>query len=80
MTPTNTDASIAISNKDKQEFLDNLPAVLEKARANGGIPGMSVAIHYKGELVFAQGFGKRNRNDPFTKEVNKKSTLLLWFL
>ncbi|KAG0318383.1 hypothetical protein BGZ97_003883 [Linnemannia gamsii] len=51
------------------EFLNNLPAVLEKARADGGIPGMSVAILHKGELIFAQGFGKRNRNDPFTKET-----------
>ncbi|KAG0379958.1 hypothetical protein BGX24_010858 [Mortierella sp. AD032] len=30
---------------------------------------MSVAIQYKGELIFAQGFGKRNRKDPFTKET-----------
>ncbi|KAF9341235.1 hypothetical protein BGZ91_010156 [Linnemannia elongata] len=69
MARTNTDASVSIANKDKHEFLNNLPAVLEKARADGGIPGMSVAILYKGELVFAQGFGKRNRNDPFTKET-----------
>lgn len=69
MAPTNTGVSVAIANKDKQEFLDNLPAILEKARADGGIPGMSVAILHKGELVFAQGFGKRNRSDPFTAEV-----------
>ncbi|KAF9149573.1 hypothetical protein BG015_008641 [Linnemannia schmuckeri] len=54
---------------DHKEFLTNLPDVLEKARADGGIPGMSVAILHKGELVFAQGFGKRNRSDPFTKET-----------
>ncbi|KAK3829856.1 MAG: beta-lactamase/transpeptidase-like protein [Linnemannia elongata] len=69
MAPTNTGVSVAIANKDKQEFLDNLPAILEKARADGGIPGMSVAILHKGELVFAQGFGKRNRSDPFTAET-----------
>ncbi|KAG0058614.1 hypothetical protein BGZ89_001142 [Linnemannia elongata] len=55
--------------QDNKEFLANLPDVLEKARTDGGIPGMSVAILYKGELVFAQGFGKRNRIDPFTKET-----------
>ncbi|KAG0010853.1 hypothetical protein BGZ82_003245 [Podila clonocystis] len=57
------------SNSNYKEFLDTLPIALEKARADGGIPGMSVAILYKGELVFAQGFGKRNRKDSFTKET-----------
>ncbi|KAF9922862.1 hypothetical protein FBU30_007005 [Linnemannia zychae] len=56
-------------NSIQKEFIKNLPAVLEKARKDGGIPGMSVAIMYKGDLVFAQGFGKRNRHDPFTKET-----------
>ncbi|KAF9284875.1 hypothetical protein BGZ68_004332 [Mortierella alpina] len=51
------------------EFFDTLPAVLERARNECGIPGMSVAIMYKGELAFAQGFGKRNRVDPFTEET-----------
>lgn len=60
------------SNSNYKEFLDTLPIALEKARADGGIPGMSVAILYKGELVFAQGFGKRNRKEPFTEEVNKQ--------
>ncbi|KAG0276322.1 hypothetical protein BGZ95_007693 [Linnemannia exigua] len=50
-------------------FLDELPAALEKARVDGGIPGMSVAIMHNGKLVFAQGFGKRNREDPFTEET-----------
>ncbi|KAF9137200.1 hypothetical protein BG015_002806 [Linnemannia schmuckeri] len=30
---------------------------------------MSVAIMHQGELIFAQGFGKRNLKDPFTKET-----------
>ncbi|KAG0367242.1 hypothetical protein BGZ54_004169 [Gamsiella multidivaricata] len=30
---------------------------------------MSVAIIYKGELIFAEGFGKRNERDPFTVET-----------
>ncbi|KAG0058615.1 hypothetical protein BGZ89_001143 [Linnemannia elongata] len=54
---------------DPKAFLASLPNVLEKARADGGVKGMSVAVIHKGELVFAQGFGKRNRNDPFTKET-----------
>ncbi|KAF9137199.1 hypothetical protein BG015_002805 [Linnemannia schmuckeri] len=69
MAPINTDTSVAVANDDKRKFLDNLPAILEKARADDGIPGMSVAILHKGELVFAQGFGKRNQSDPFTKET-----------
>lgn len=59
-----------VENKSAKMFLVHLPKALEKVRAEGGIKGMSVAIVHKGELVFAQGFGKRNRNDPFTKEVN----------
>ncbi|KAF9137198.1 hypothetical protein BG015_002804 [Linnemannia schmuckeri] len=61
--------TISFDNKSAKDFLDNLPSILEKARADGGVKGMSVAIIHKGELVFAQGFGKRNRNDPFTKET-----------
>ncbi|KAF9316788.1 hypothetical protein BG003_001517 [Podila horticola] len=61
-----TNIQNSTSNK---EFFEKLPAVLERARIEGGIPGMSVAIMYKGELVFAQGFGKRNRVDPFTEET-----------
>ncbi|KAF9090979.1 hypothetical protein BGX29_011200 [Mortierella sp. GBA35] len=52
-----------------KEFLANLPEALEKARVEGGIKGMSVAIIHKGELIFAQGFGKRNQTEPFTKET-----------
>ncbi|KAF9964997.1 hypothetical protein BGZ70_005580 [Mortierella alpina] len=52
-----------------KEFFATLPVTLERARVECGIPGMSVAIMYKGELAFAQGFGKRNRVDPFTEET-----------
>ncbi|KAF9541281.1 hypothetical protein EC957_003237 [Mortierella hygrophila] len=72
MAPTNTNAFVGMASKDKQEFLTSYPLSWQ-ARADGGIPEMSIAIHYKGELVFAQGFGKRNRTDPFTKEANKKN-------
>ncbi|KAG0318382.1 hypothetical protein BGZ97_003882 [Linnemannia gamsii] len=58
-----------VDNQSAKVFLTSLPKALEKVRADGGIKGMSVAIVHKGELVFAQGFGKRNRNDPFTKET-----------
>ncbi|KAF9287306.1 hypothetical protein BGZ88_008674 [Linnemannia elongata] len=30
---------------------------------------MAVAIMHKGHIIFAQGFGKRNRKDPFTTET-----------
>ncbi|KAF9983903.1 hypothetical protein BGZ75_004543 [Mortierella antarctica] len=57
------------SSASTKEFFDALPGILERARNECGIPGMSVAIMYKGELAFAQGFGKRNRVDPFTEET-----------
>ncbi|KAF9913373.1 hypothetical protein EC991_000135 [Linnemannia zychae] len=49
--------------------LAGLKTVLEAARIRNGVPGMSVAILYKGEIVFAEGFGKRNEHQPFTKET-----------
>ncbi|KAG0318385.1 hypothetical protein BGZ97_003885 [Linnemannia gamsii] len=64
-----TAETTAVDNKSAKDFLANLPEVLEKARIEGGIPGMSVAIMHKGELVFAEGFGKRNETDPFTKDT-----------
>ncbi|KAK3833179.1 MAG: beta-lactamase/transpeptidase-like protein [Linnemannia gamsii] len=42
---------------------------LELARNKTGLPGMSVAVLHKGKLIFAEGFGKRNRNDPVTAET-----------
>ncbi|KAF8926092.1 hypothetical protein BGZ58_000191 [Dissophora ornata] len=49
--------------------LSNLSKTLEKARVEGGIPGWSVAILHKGDLIFAEGFGKRNELEPFTTET-----------
>ncbi|KAF9541282.1 hypothetical protein EC957_003238 [Mortierella hygrophila] len=66
---TSSSSTDVPADNPSSEFLSNLPAVLEKARVDGGIPGMSVAIMHKGELVFAQGFGKRNFKDPFTRET-----------
>ncbi|KAF9360857.1 hypothetical protein BGX34_007457 [Mortierella sp. NVP85] len=43
--------------------------VIENCRLKCGIPGMSIAVLYKGGLVFAEGFGKRNEQDPFTVET-----------
>ncbi|KAF9975377.1 hypothetical protein BGZ73_000985 [Actinomortierella ambigua] len=40
-----------------------------QVRKNLGIQGASVAVVYKGEIVYAQGFGKRNDTDPFTPET-----------
>ncbi|KAG0249021.1 hypothetical protein BG011_009668 [Mortierella polycephala] len=49
--------------------LADLKEVLEKARVYCGIPGMSVAVLHKGKLIFAEGFGKRNEQEPFTVET-----------
>ncbi|KAF9944498.1 hypothetical protein BGZ70_004591, partial [Mortierella alpina] len=40
--------------------LGDLHATIEKTRLQLGIPGLSVAVLYKGEIIFAEGFGKRN--------------------
>lgn len=45
----NPSASVINNNLDS---LNNLPAVLEKARIDGSIPGMSVTIIHKGAFAF----------------------------
>ncbi|KAG0006848.1 hypothetical protein BGZ65_002883 [Modicella reniformis] len=57
------------SNTTAKKPLDELHDVLEKVRVRCGIPGMSVAVLYKGELIFAEGFGKRNEQESFTVET-----------
>ncbi|KAG0204122.1 hypothetical protein BGX28_003845 [Mortierella sp. GBA30] len=53
-----------------KKHLGDLYNVLEKARIECGIPGFSVAVLHKGELVFAEGFGKRNKHgDPFDAQT-----------
>ncbi|KAF8978886.1 hypothetical protein BGZ46_006050 [Entomortierella lignicola] len=49
--------------------LADLYQILEDARVQTGITGMSVAVLHKGKLVFAEGFGKRNEYDPFTVDT-----------
>jgi len=53
---------------------DNWRKTIEHARNLTGVPGMSVAVLHKGKVIFAEGFGKRNKNgDPVTAEVRTKS-------
>ncbi|KAF9934582.1 hypothetical protein FBU30_001346 [Linnemannia zychae] len=49
--------------------LGNLYEVLERTRVECGIKGMSLAVMYRGEVIFADGFGQRNDQDPFTAET-----------
>ncbi|KAF9568361.1 hypothetical protein EC968_002929 [Mortierella alpina] len=53
----------------EQPLLADLTEVLEDARIRCGIPGMSIAVLYKGELVYVAGFGKRNESEPFTPKT-----------
>ncbi|KAF9568362.1 hypothetical protein EC968_002930 [Mortierella alpina] len=53
----------------EQPRLADLTEVLEDARIRCGIPGMSIAVLYKGELVYVAGFGKRNESEPFTPKT-----------
>ncbi|KAF9960822.1 hypothetical protein BGZ72_005828 [Mortierella alpina] len=58
--------SNAPSGQTPDKPLADLHNVIEKCRVECGIPGMSVAVLHKGELIFAEGFGKRNeQGDPF---------------
>lgn len=36
-----------------------------------GIPGMSIAVLYKNQLIFAEGLGKRNETHLYTVELKK---------
>ncbi|KAG0069825.1 hypothetical protein BGZ90_000072, partial [Linnemannia elongata] len=56
--------------------LSGLSAILEAARIKNGIPGMSVAVMYKGEVIFAEGFGKRNEHQPFTTRYTPQRHLV----
>ncbi|KAK3829962.1 MAG: beta-lactamase/transpeptidase-like protein [Linnemannia gamsii] len=60
---------ISAGSIPKKNDLPGLKAILEAARIKNGVPGMSLAVLYKGEIVFAEGFGKRNEHQPFTKET-----------
>ena len=43
---------------------------IELARNQTGVPGLSIAVLYRGKVVYAEGFGKRNnKNEPVTPEV-----------
>lgn len=57
------------TTKTKDILPADLSSILEDARIKSCIQGMSVAVLYKGKLIFADGFGKRNDEDPFTKDV-----------
>lgn len=43
---------------------------IDLARNQTGVPGLSVAVLYKGETIFAEGFGNRNnKGEPVTPDV-----------
>ncbi|KAF9093707.1 hypothetical protein BGX23_002994 [Mortierella sp. AD031] len=70
MTTTETTTNNpSIEEPQKKKPLHDLHAVLEKSRVEGGNYGMAVSVLYKGELIFAEGFGKRNEKDPFTADT-----------
>ncbi|KAF9163959.1 hypothetical protein DFQ26_001960 [Actinomortierella ambigua] len=61
--------SIAAARNLTQQDFRRWTENIEKARANVGVQGLSVAVVYKGETIYAQGFGKRNAKDTFTVET-----------
>ncbi|KAG0292442.1 hypothetical protein BGZ96_004122 [Linnemannia gamsii] len=54
---TTTTAPATKDFQAKSKPLQDLGTMLEKYRVEGGIPGMAVSVLYKGELIFAEGFG-----------------------
>ncbi|OAQ30797.1 beta-lactamase/transpeptidase-like protein [Linnemannia elongata AG-77] len=61
--------SLKATTKTKDSLPADFSSILEDARIKNCIQGMGVAVLYKGELIFADGFGKRNDEDPFTKDT-----------
>ena len=50
---------------------ENWRKTIDHARNQTGVPGLSVAVLHKGKVIFAEGFGIRNKNnDPVTAEVS----------
>lgn len=50
------------------ETCSNIKRIMQRC----GVPGMSVAVLHKNQLIFAEAFGKRNQTDPYTIEVSHK--------
>jgi CubicO group peptidase (beta-lactamase class C family) len=46
-----------------------LRSTIKRAMERCGVPGMGIAVLHKNELIFADGFGKRNKDDPYTAQV-----------
>lgn len=75
-TPTNNNIEMS-----QEDVLKGLAQSIDQSRKACGIPGMAVAILFKGELIFAEGFGIRNeQQEPFTPEVSsRRVTVFLEF-
>ncbi|KAG0237396.1 hypothetical protein BGW42_000972 [Actinomortierella wolfii] len=59
---------VTADNIDPSLF-DKWTEDIDKARKSIGVQGTSVAVVYKGKIIYAKGFGKRNDTDPFTPET-----------
>ncbi|KAF9152142.1 hypothetical protein BG015_005731 [Linnemannia schmuckeri] len=46
-----------------------LRSTIKRAMERCGVPGMGIAILHKNQIVFADGFGKRNKDDPYTLQT-----------
>ncbi|GJJ71420.1 hypothetical protein EMPS_03770 [Entomortierella parvispora] len=74
MQPTSSAASpvpaTAASKVDQPQLFKDLSTAIEASRKACGMVGGAVAILFKGELVFAEGFGIRNeQQEPYTPET-----------
>ncbi|GJJ71366.1 hypothetical protein EMPS_03716 [Entomortierella parvispora] len=70
MQLTNDRSLAQQESRDQESVLQELSKSIEQSRKECGIPGMAVAILFKGQLVFAEGFGIRNeQKESFTPQT-----------
>ncbi|KAG0284665.1 hypothetical protein BGZ96_010984 [Linnemannia gamsii] len=72
---------MSIPNLYKMEESPSFPyaetrRAIKRAMQRCRIPGVSVAVIHKNQLIFAEDFGKRNKTDPYSAEINKKKLTL----
>ncbi|MEP2705908.1 MAG: serine hydrolase [Roseibium sp.] len=55
---------VPVSDVQIEQALENLDSLAKETLERSGIPGMAVAVTWKGKTVFAKGYGVREMGDP----------------
>ncbi|WP_460774005.1 serine hydrolase [Microbacterium sp. GXF7504] len=56
----NEDAVVQVTAEQVRRAVEDLPASVDEAIAQTGVPGVAVAVVHEGETIFAEGFGVRD--------------------